>query len=275
MKKIFLICVSVAIVVAILGVVVAKRVHAPAPAPEVKTDERINIVSPKPGDVVQSPLTVSGEARGTWYFEASFPVKVLDKNGKVLSVVPAQAKSDWMTEDFVPFEATLQFNAVKGEPGEVVFVRDNPSGLPENDAEVRIPVIFGEQKEETTISAYFGNSLRGSAEDCSKVFAVSRTISKTEGVARAAIEELLKGPSETEKKDGFFTSINPGVKIQKLSVENGVATIDLDAAIEKEVGGSCRVGNIRAQIEQTLKQFATVKSVVISVNGRTEDILQP
>jgi len=32
---------------------------------------------------------------------------------------------------------------------------------------------------------------------------------------------------------------------------------------------------IRAQITETLKQFPTVENVVISIDGRTEDILQP
>jgi len=45
--------------------------------------------------------------------------------------------------------------------------------------------------------------------------------------------------------------------------------------LQYQVGGSCRVSAIRAQIIETLKQFSTVKNVVISINGRTEDILQP
>jgi len=35
------------------------------------------------------------------------------------------------------------------------------------------------------------------------------------------------------------------------------------------------VGSIRSQIESTLKQFPSVKQVIISVDGRTDDILQP
>ncbi|PIP22172.1 MAG: hypothetical protein COX38_02115, partial [Candidatus Nealsonbacteria bacterium CG23_combo_of_CG06-09_8_20_14_all_39_25] len=48
-----------------------------------------------------------------------------------------------------------------------------------------------------------------------------------------------------------------------------------DEQLEFQVGGSCKVSAIRAQITQTLKQFPTVDEVVISINGRTEDILQP
>jgi len=45
--------------------------------------------------------------------------------------------------------------------------------------------------------------------------------------------------------------------------------------LEFQVGGSCRVAAISAQIMETLKQFPTVKDVIISINSRTEDILQP
>lgn len=51
--------------------------------------------------------------------------------------------------------------------------------------------------------------------------------------------------------------------------------IDFDERLEFQVGGSCRVAAISAQIRETLKQFPQVKEVIISINGRTEDILQP
>ena len=98
---------------------------------------------------------------------------------------------------------------------------------------------------------------------------------ETQAVARAALEELFKGPTDAEKSNGYFTSINPGVMIQKVSIENGVASVDLSEELERDVGGSCRVAAIRAQITATVKQFPTVTDVVISISGRTEDILQP
>ncbi|MDP3052664.1 MAG: GerMN domain-containing protein, partial [bacterium] len=130
-------------------------------------------------------------------------------------------------------------------------------------------------KETSKVKIYFNNSNLDPEASCNKVFAVERYISKTPAVGQAALEELLKGPTDTEKAGGYFTSINPGVKIQKLTIENGTAKVEFDEQLEFQVGGSCRVAAIRAQIVQTLKQFPTVKEVVISINGRTEDILQP
>ena len=78
-----------------------------------------------------------------------------------------------------------------------------------------------------------------------------------------------------EKEQGFLTNINEGVKIQSLVIEEGIAKVDFDEQLEYQVGGSCRVEAIRAEITETLKQFETVSDVIISINGRTEDILQP
>ncbi|MFA5830588.1 MAG: GerMN domain-containing protein [Candidatus Paceibacterota bacterium] len=231
------------------------------------------ITSPKKGETIQSPFTVRGSAKGTWYFEASFPIKVVDSNGKLIGRGVAQAEGDWMTEQLVPFSGTILFSGKEGEKGEMIFEKDNPSGLPENADELRVPVLFGEAT--TPVAVYFGNAKDGINEDCSKVFSVTRYVPKTTAVARSALLELLKGPTDTDKKEGFFTSINEGVRIQKLTIEDGTASVDFSDEIERAVGGSCRVTSIRAQIERTLLQFKTIESVIISVDGRTEDVLQP
>jgi spore germination protein GerM len=154
-------------------------------------------------------------------------------------------------------------------------VKDNASGLPEHDDELRIPVFFGEPSEKMTVKAYFNNSELDPEVTCVEVFPIERQVSKTQAVARAALEELLKGVTLTEQENGYNTSINSGVIINSLTIEDGVAKVDFNEQLEFQMGGSCRVAAIRAQITQTLKQFSTVNQVVISINGRTEDILQP
>jgi hypothetical protein len=108
----------------------------------VSTSDLIHVTQPRQNAVVRSPLAVSGEARGTWYFEASFPVILVSANGDTLAVKPAQAQGEWMTENFVPFTVTLDFTAPATPEGTLILKKDNPSGLPEHDAEIRIPVRF-------------------------------------------------------------------------------------------------------------------------------------
>lgn len=238
----------------------------------------IKVFSPKPNEVISNPVTIEGEARGYWFFEASFPVRIFDDNGLELGVVPAQAQGEWMTEDFVPFKAVLEFSSPTTSAGVLVLEKDNPSGLPENADELRVPVRFDSSivgLENINLKVFFNNPLLDPEISCNRVFPVEREVSKTQAVARAALTELLNGVTVQEEIDGFFTNINEGVKIQSLSIENGVARVDFDEQLEFQVGGSCRVAAIRAQITETLKQFSTVQEVVISINGRTEDILQP
>jgi hypothetical protein len=103
----------------------------------------LKIEAPAPNAQVSSPITVRGMARGPWFFEASFPITVTDQEGTVLGTGVAQAVGDWMTEDYVPFTATVAFtNAGGATNGSLILNKDNPSGLPEKDDSYTLPVTF-------------------------------------------------------------------------------------------------------------------------------------
>lgn len=102
----------------------------------------IQVSNVTPGAQVSSPLTVVGRARGNWYFEASFPVKLVDANGVQLAIAPAMTASDWMTTDFVPFSVTLTFPTPSTPTGKLILMKDNPSGEPQFDDQIVIPVTF-------------------------------------------------------------------------------------------------------------------------------------
>jgi len=103
---------------------------------------KITLDTPRPNAKVSSPLVVSGMARGTWYFEASFPVELQDANGKVLFIGPAQAQGEWMTENFVPFKVTITFPKPTTSTGTLILRKDNPSGEASRDESLEIPVTF-------------------------------------------------------------------------------------------------------------------------------------
>jgi hypothetical protein len=236
----------------------------------------IKIAKPLANEIISSPLIIEGQAKGTWYFEASFPIKLIGENGEVIAHGIAQAQSDWMTTDFVPFKATLNFDSGSSTIGMLIFQNDNPSGLPENEKQFGIPIRFN-SAEQTQVKIYFGNTDLDSKDssNCNLVFPVQRSIVKTPTIARATLEQLLSGTTDAEKIQGYFTSINPGVKINSLTIKNGTAKVDFDQQMDYQMGGSCRVAAIRAQITKTLEQFPTVKKVIISVNGNTDEALQP
>lgn len=104
--------------------------------------DQIRIDAPAEGERITSPFTARGIARGPWYFEASFPIVLEDVAGAPVDTFIATAEGEWMTEDFVPFEAPITFSVSTITPATLVFKKDNPSGLPENDAEVRVSVML-------------------------------------------------------------------------------------------------------------------------------------
>lgn len=233
------------------------------------------IEEPVANAVITSPLIVKGTAPGNWFFEANAQIELRDANGIVIAKSFVTAKGDWMTEKPVAFEGKINFNTPSTVDGVLVFKNDNPSGLPENSKSFEVPVKFN-PNQKLTIKVFFPNKIKNPGMlDCSKVYAVERQILPTQAVGQAALTELLKGPTEAEKQDGYFTSINSGTKLNNLKIENGKAYADFDARLNENIGGSCLVTSIRSQITETLKQFPTVNEVIISSNGNVEGILQP
>jgi len=102
----------------------------------------IRVTLPTPGAVTGKEFRVIGAARGTWFFEASFPIKVLDASGAALTVGIAQAQGDWMTENFVAFSADITIPETYIGPATIVLQKDNPSGDPERDASASFPIVI-------------------------------------------------------------------------------------------------------------------------------------
>ncbi len=109
---------------------------------ELEKMDLIKVNNPRPNQQISSPLTIEGEARGSWFFEADFPVKLYDANDNLIGTAIAQAQDEWMTEDFVPFVAELEFETPETDEGTLILEKDNPSGLPKNADQLIVPVEF-------------------------------------------------------------------------------------------------------------------------------------
>ena len=123
----------------------ADSIAAPAPdAERAKPPSKPVLVdSPTPGSLISSPVSVTGRARGSMYFEAEFPVRLLDDHDKMIGTGVARAQGDWTTSDYVPFEASIVFHPpLTDSTGTLVLEKSNPSGQPERHAEWRVPVRF-------------------------------------------------------------------------------------------------------------------------------------
>lgn len=119
-------------------------VHAPT-AGEVTntiiaTSSPVIILYPQDNQEVTNPIRIRGMARGPWFFEASFPIQLVDSAGNIISTGIAKAESDWMTENYVNFSAEIEYPATNTGSALLVLSKDNPSDNPDLDQHFFVPV---------------------------------------------------------------------------------------------------------------------------------------
>ena len=116
----------------------------------------------------------------------------------------------------------------------------------------------------TLVRAYF---YLGGEPGSAGLVAVLREVTQTRAVATAAMNELLAGPTSVESGDRTITSAIPdGTRLLGLTIDNGIATVDLSREFETG-GGSASVLNRLSQVVYTLTQFPTVTGVVFKLEG--------
>ena len=202
-------------------------------------------------------------------------MKIVDANNQVLGLAPAQAQGDWMTNDFVPFRTTIEFSQPTTSTGFIILLKDNPSGLPEHDAEVRLPVRFDFDSISATTTAqrmvklYYYNSSRDQDEQgniqCSRqgLVAVERKIPISKSPIKDTLELFLSSPLTEADREAGLTSELPlaGVSLIDLALRDGDLIVKLTDPNNKTSGGSCRVSILRQQLEAVVRQFPEVKTV--------------
>jgi germination protein M len=120
----------------------------------------------------------------------------------------------------------------------------------------------------TIVRAYFW---LGGLPGSEGLVAVLREIPATKGVATAAVNALLAGPTDGERNREISTAVPAGSQLLGLAIADGVATVDLSSEFESG-GGSASVLTRLGQMVYTLTQFPTVKSVVFQIEGETRHV---
>ena len=236
-------------------------------APDV-AKSNIAVRYPQDGSIVGLPLKIQGEGRE---FESTVRYRVKTESGSILADGATIAEAPDMGQ-FGQYLVSLPLDLTKTTPVTIEVFANSPKDGAEIDKVAHNATIDPNLR---ALEIYFGNSESDPKGECEKVIPAIRSIAKVEKIGTAALQELSKGPTDGEKALGFSTSIPTDTKLQSFTIEGTTGRPDFTAELDKGIAGSCRVLAIRAQIEKTILQFSTIESVRISIEGRTEDILQP
>ena len=109
--------------------------------PEATFTTQALVQSPTRNELVSSPLNIQGKVSGTWFFEATLPVKLLDNDNNVIASGQARALDEWTTDKPIRFSASLVFET-KATSGNLIISKDNPSGLEQNNGFIEVPLRF-------------------------------------------------------------------------------------------------------------------------------------
>jgi hypothetical protein len=93
------------------------------------------------------------------------------------------------------------------------------------------------------------------------LFVTQRTEPFVAGIGAASIRALLAGPTAAETGAGVGTAVPPSTELLGLTIDDGVATVDLSGDYESG-GGSLSMTMRLAQVVHTLTQFASVSDGV-------------
>ncbi len=135
------------------------------------------------------------------------------------------------------------------------------------------PVTYGQSPPTMTIKLYYPNTNYDKGDCSVKVHPVNRIIPKTTAVARGTLEQLFAGPTSDEKARGFYSDFSEATKsfLISVNVKNKVAYVNLrDLTSTTSMGNfttSCGGSNFFGQVENTLKQFPSIKKVFFAMNG--------
>ncbi len=96
---------------------------------------------------------------------------------------------------------------------------------------------------------------------------VERVIPQTQARLTAALRELLGLKVQTYGAAGLYNALyQSDLRVERVELKDGVAQIDL--AGQMKLGGVCDSPRVQAQLGRTATQFASVKSVKVTVNGK-------
>ncbi len=227
----------------------------------VKNETAIVLAAPESDATVTSPLMVSGFANDA---DRLIFWRVGEETG-VADVQTTQA-------GYGVFEASIFLPAMSEKNFTLeLFTGTGSDGTIMDLQTISLKLLT---TETSTFDVYLTNDRQNSARLCETVFGVARTVAQTSAVARASFIELLKGPTEEEKNEGFTSALSSDFRVSSLVISSGTAKVDIPSASVLGLR-SCRQKAIAAQIRETLSHLPGVAAVELMLDGNPEKLFAP
>ncbi len=122
---------------------------------------------------------------------------------------------------------------------------------------------------------YFSNPRRNpNSAECGVVYGVERTIPVNTNIFEFSLQQLFRGPTESEKSQGFSSFFSQKTKdiLLGVDVKDRVAYVNLKdiRTLIPNVSSSCGSAQFLAEVEETLKHNKTVDKIIMAINGDPE-----
>lgn len=233
------------------------------------TTANIELEQPQVGVEIGQPLRLSGRARA---FEGNVEVLVVQDDGRVLGESFVTGSGDG-TLGF--FDGEMRFDEPTEDRGAIVLRTSSAEDGAVLEAHV--------QRVGFARCGPFDDEPPGEGGRVVLVHfvcregmvAVPRRVGEGSAVLRAAMEELLEGPTQEERDGGLQTLLGPGSEgaLLDVTISDGTAVVDLDSSlveVNPGVGTSTASVLLLYQLDFTVFQFPTVERVAYQLDGDCE-----
>jgi hypothetical protein len=156
--------------------------------------------------------------------------------------------------------ARFEWHPNNPEPYKVLLGRLGADGLPTQDP--------GEVSQIKLFMVATGDDGRsGKRIGCGdSIIPVTVQITPTAAPLRAALTSLLANKNQFYGESGLYNALyQSDIRLDDVSITNGRATVNLSGTAR--LNGVCDAPRVQAQIEETVRQFSTVTSADIFLNG--------
>lgn len=127
----------------------------------------------------------------------------------------------------------------------------------------------GDNKIEKKVYTYF---LKETQSGKVSFLAIETKVDNNDDTLKSAIEALLEGPSEENKRNGFYSEIPSGTKLLNIKETDKYIIINLNDKFQYG-GGTDSIYNRLKQLIKTVSQTKINKDIYLYINGKQADVI--